>query len=321
MKGQFHITPKGQVRKCSAEKNCPYGGQSGIINHYSTEAEARKEYENRNIQSTFVKNFFKSDAEQGFNDAEDLFFKVVELEAKTARSLSAKNFINAEMSNRTLLEERFNSWAPDPTEKYPNMGYITPLAEKLVSAMDHAEKSYIPNYYPHYSGGIEGIPDLLKKWDELKKSCDLNYQKNSELLDEAKADLEHKRKIMVAKTGYEENPKYGIPTGETTMSKKFSRGNYCSLPSKDVPILNGGKQHCRKCGGELEYVKEGPFGNWFHVNQSDKDSCGEKSYSNPGSCIYCGTTNGKFLQFAQKSWSNETTCLRCGGVNGYGIGD
>jgi len=56
MENNFHLTPQGNVKKCTAVEACPYGGE---INHFTTVDEAYSEFENRQKSSEIPKDSLK----------------------------------------------------------------------------------------------------------------------------------------------------------------------------------------------------------------------------------------------------------------------
>lgn len=63
---KYHVNKEGQTGKCGAQKGgCPFGGESGQENHFSTEQEARDFYETKN-QDITLKSFNKDSITQKF---------------------------------------------------------------------------------------------------------------------------------------------------------------------------------------------------------------------------------------------------------------
>lgn len=106
----------------------------------------------------------------------------------------------------------------------------------------------------------------------------------------------------------------------TTTFEKWSgtqRGNYCTLPTKDVEIVELEK-YCVRCGVLLRWNPKGfhGWGEWEHAYPA---LC---TYSEaPLTCRYCGCNDPNLVKYRQMSYSDETHCARCGGVSGHGIGD
>lgn len=108
------------------------------------------------------------------------------------------------------------------------------------------------------------------------------------------------------------------------------RGNYCTLPTIDVEIIENPEAYCayqgygenRKetpCGRAIHDTKEGPSyspTSWKHVDGND-----DHRAATPSRCHYCGTNEFGVVVFKQQSWSDESECSRCGGVLGFAIGD
>ena len=95
------------------------------------------------------------------------------------------------------------------------------------------------------------------------------------------------------------------------------RGNYCTLPSKDVEILPDIRL-CESCGLEIRYEKAAPrdgLGSWRHVDSAAPSH----GYVGPKTrCRYCHSQKAVYRQHA---WYDAVECDRCGGVDGYAIGD
>lgn len=114
----------------------------------------------------------------------------------------------------------------------------------------------------------------------------------------------------------------GKETLVTTTFEKFKGtrpGNYCTLPTIDVEIVNP-DAYCRVCNGAMVYVPNPPLsGRYEHVTEPEPGTC---RFGTPASrCHYCGTNEAGVAVSHQRAWSNEIDCARCGGRWGYGIGD
>lgn len=94
------------------------------------------------------------------------------------------------------------------------------------------------------------------------------------------------------------------------------RGNYCSLPTKDVPILPD-LHVCDKCDQLILYVEHPASWRrvWLHVVDSPLD---EHRITPKVRCRYCHSHAAVFRQHA---WHDAVECPRCGGVDGFAIGD
>jgi hypothetical protein len=101
-------------------------------------------------------------------------------------------------------------------------------------------------------------------------------------------------------------------------NKNLRRGNYCTLPTIDVEIVDLEK-YCtnKKCGVLVRWnAKADYFGRHEHIYAT------ECSYPQTSTtCLYCGCNDPRLVKYKQMSYSDETHCARCGGVSGYGIGD
>lgn len=108
----------------------------------------------------------------------------------------------------------------------------------------------------------------------------------------------------------------------TTTFEKYKgakRGNYCTLPTIDVEIIQPAA-YCRKCGGAMVWNPKAQHGGrWEHETPPEPGGCtsGEAATR----CQYCGTNEAGVVVYHQRPYSDEIDCSRCGGVWGYGIGD
>ena len=110
----------------------------------------------------------------------------------------------------------------------------------------------------------------------------------------------------------------------TTTKEKFAgqrAGNYCTLPTVDVPILPDHRV-CETCHQLILYVehpKGASYGNGMWVHVVDCPPGTEQHRIAPRvRCRYCHSHEAKFRQHA---WHDAVECPRCGGVDGYAIGD
>lgn len=123
----------------------------------------------------------------------------------------------------------------------------------------------------------------------------------------------------------------------TTLAKyaDVKRHNYCSLPTRDVPILD----EPRLCRGAefrgitcdrvvVEDPAAGSYGmaGWVHeddrtARHTDAEGAVLNTVTPRLRCPYCGTQDPAEVEFVQASYSDETRCTRCGGVDGRAIGD
>lgn len=111
----------------------------------------------------------------------------------------------------------------------------------------------------------------------------------------------------------------------TTTLEKYAgqqAHNYCTLPQRDVPILNPlpvcQQQGCGRVVVTQPTGKVYPSRRWVHADSRDTD--GHSVWPRP-SCDYCGTNDAGTVHNRQYAWYNATECDRCGGVSGYPIGD
>lgn len=54
MSKKFHVNSKGEAGECQAKKNCPFGGFTGLENHFNTVEEARNFYETSKASETLI---------------------------------------------------------------------------------------------------------------------------------------------------------------------------------------------------------------------------------------------------------------------------
>lgn len=107
------------------------------------------------------------------------------------------------------------------------------------------------------------------------------------------------------------------------------RGNYCTLPTIDVEIIDpepycayqgyGANRSATPCGRAIHDTKEGPSympATWKHVDGNE-----DHRADRPSQCRYCGTNEFGVVVSKQYAWYDATECSRCGGVVGYALGD
>lgn len=98
------------------------------------------------------------------------------------------------------------------------------------------------------------------------------------------------------------------------MYKGTPRGNYCTLPTRDVEILTD-PDRCNECGKTLVYTgTPGNFDPWTH-----EDGSPGRNIAPVQRCYYCRGTDS--LSHVAGSWHDGVNCARCGGERGYPIGD
>jgi hypothetical protein len=94
------------------------------------------------------------------------------------------------------------------------------------------------------------------------------------------------------------------------------RGNYCTLPIRDVEILPD-VHHCKTCNEEVAFDKSvKPFGSFVHASSSAED---HGYVSIKTRCAYCNSEDDAV--YYQHAWHDAVECSRCGGVDGRAIGD
>ncbi|MBM4574938.1 hypothetical protein GS896_25570 [Rhodococcus hoagii] len=89
--------------------------------------------------------------------------------------------------------------------------------------------------------------------------------------------------------------------------------NYCTLPTKDVEILDGPRR-CATCEKPVAYDHTGGLYPWQHT-----DGSGEHKIIVKSRCEYCGGEDD--LISTAEAWHDSLRCGRCGGETGYAIGD
>lgn len=103
----------------------------------------------------------------------------------------------------------------------------------------------------------------------------------------------------------------------TTLSTPFHRGNYCSLPTIDVEILEHTTLHCQTCSGELVNANHSSasFPDWQHALSAAYDHRAQPK----ARCYYCGAEDT--VTHTQHAWHDSSDCSRCGGSLGFALGD
>lgn len=320
--GNHHISPKtGRANICRAQEGtCPLRGSDGEkLPHFESKAAAQeyilaKAKEGNATLSTLKKPVKVKDVDQ--------WARIKELNRNI--DLNMEKWRRADRESRDIAKiESILSNMQTTTNTAAKSSY----ASQVIKGFDQLEKGYQSNYFMKHFPNND-YPDqeaLVQKFDTLK------YLNNKEIA-EAEVGLkqdydtvsELNQKAM-KETGYLENPRFGVPTGENTLEKWKGKqaGNYSSLPKKDVHVLKDAKKFCTKCNEDLVLDEnKANQGLYLHAdNGSQWCSNGKTFYSVNGSCKYCGTGDPSYLEFKQMSWSDESHCSRCGGVSGYGIGD
>lgn len=94
-------------------------------------------------------------------------------------------------------------------------------------------------------------------------------------------------------------------------------GDYSTLPTEDVQILEGTAPRCRSCSQGLKFIPPstpGRPGEWVHFEPAD-----HRPVNGPR-CRYCGCNDDQ-VTFEQHAWYDAVECARCGAVQGWAIGD
>ena len=98
-------------------------------------------------------------------------------------------------------------------------------------------------------------------------------------------------------------------------------GNYCTLPTIDVPIL-ADVRLCNACDREVVHRPHPKgvgwgLGRWVHEGGDSGDGPTHYVSARPR-CRYCRSNAAVYRQHA---WFDAVECARCGGVDGFAIGD
>lgn len=337
---KYHISPKtGAPASCRASKKpCPIGGES---DHYTTKEEARAGYEAKMREQELPSNTkpsksgkYSKETVDTWNELRSTKEAIDKYQGQADSLRRARPHFEKAHDN---IEKAKETYQPAVHHENGSISYHGPSNEYAREALKSLErtKPWRPNaqdpWYPNSQ-----YPDLKTVDEEISASMRDNERELQEVSGHI-ARLEAHRDTLqakvVAETGYSENPRYGTPTGETTKQKWAGKqaGNYSTLPSKDVEVLENAESFCTKCGDSVTYDAKA----YRHLHSNGESTCdkakaeaytGKKSeYTqivsvNP-KCRYCGTGDPAHSSFRQQSYSDEASCSRCGGVSGYGIGD
>lgn len=341
---KYHISPStGKPNICRAHtKPCPIGGAD---EHYGSKQEAQQAFEKSMSDQTMATTKVDGAARAAALEAatpkwERLREVEADIEATEAAAAKALRDREQFQKARTALESAQEAELK-PVEEYAygesnKRGTVHARAEAAIEAIRRTEP-YVPNqsrvWYPDRE--YTSLEDIDAKLSVSDSDNEMTLQDLSDDLENMEAERGKLRAEVLASTGFAENPRYGVPTGQTTKEKWAGKqaGNYSTLPRKDVDVLKDSKRFCTRCGDATEYQQSGYMGEWVHSNgEKNCDSAqvekhtGEKpqwnQYVQPNPvCHYCGTGDPAHSTFKQQSYSDGTSCSRCGGVSGYGIGD
>lgn len=353
---KFHITPKGQARECSAKtpEACKYSQQAGeTVAHYASKEEAQEAYEQLMEEQTKSRALKKNNtlrdsnimslsdiADDGriqdeFSNADKYFLKLSALENEYKKTISERSFYR-ERAAQSIKVGADIVLAGLKGKKLTDriVGFDAEKNRIIFKPSDYKKHTKIYND----DGTVNHVSvsyDREKLRSHLNQSADIYHAQSEKIqteLDKVQQEFHQLTDSLVTKTGYAENPKYGVPTEQSTFEKyKNTRHrNYSSNPTKDVVILEKAEIICTECNNPLIKVSSTPtLTNYFVHKDNGSRNCTslkDKGYvsttaSPGGKCIYCGTSNTRFLEFKVHAYSDSTTCHRCGGVDGYGIGD
>lgn len=65
---KYHVNSKGETGKCSAKTKCPFGGETGVENHFSTEKEARAFYETTQTPNLLLNKTYNDFVKKDIDD-------------------------------------------------------------------------------------------------------------------------------------------------------------------------------------------------------------------------------------------------------------
>lgn len=342
---KYHINPEtGRPNQCTATvRGCKYAVNGEMPEHYNSKEEAREAYENQNqdkiVQSVkkdndAVAKVTKSDKsgtnldkpsvqeiidspeyQKNYRMASLIQIKAMEAEKENEKNISHRDTL---MNNhdkvdqwgvRTILE-RVNS----NNERYGS--------DKQFNLEDYSIKTPLEGQ----SGAYSITYDKERFKNDLNEFIEVDmFRKVSESSQKAHKSevfLSNARKGLQERLGYTENPRFGVPTGESTLEKWQGRQakGYSSLPTRNVPVLKDAQKYCKKCNQTLVAKDDALSRRYVHENGSDRCKNGDFKQESI-TCKYCGTSDSQMVSSAQQAWSDEISCKRCGGVDGYGIGD
>ena len=337
---KYHINPEtGRPNQCTATvRGCKYSTNGEMPEHYDSKDEARAAYENQNQDKT-VKSLKKGHkaAQSVSNKNKPSVEKIiadpdVQKHYRMASLIQVKAMENAEESKKdiqyreTLMDNfhKIDQWGVRAILERVNSHNEIYGSSKRFNLEDYSIKTPIEGA----TGGYSVTYDKEKFENDLEDYIDVDvFRKvleSSQKAYRSEKDLKTVRKNLEKRLGYAENPRFGVPSGESTLEKWKHRQvrNYSSRPTKDVPILKDAQKYCTKCNEGLELSKD-EFGHDKYVHSTENGYCkDDRSFPSPSiTCRYCGTSDSQMISSSQKSWSDEISCKRCGGVDGYAIGE
>lgn len=150
MSAKYHVNHNtGEVGLCSAKFKCPYGGNSGVENHYDTEAEARTAYE----ESMSLKKLTPLTRKGGNSQSElnalaktaddpTTIDSIIEKAGKRALSSLSKN-PNVNEDQLVRIEEKVDDKNIIKNLKHHNNYPLARLTEDDIAGFSRAEREEI----------------------------------------------------------------------------------------------------------------------------------------------------------------------------------
>lgn len=341
---KYHVNHQGQAGLCKATKRpCRFGGESGEENHFQDFASARAAAEAKVAQeeggtvgggvSRRAAKATSSDPMSVVTPAATRLWAVL-VDAGFREAKLEEAYQGEKRKQVTLWGASARLDKADAIEAsrdiYPNdyqwqAAVSSPATRALRDLTSIADPSdHLPTFphtqYPDLASLREAVDAQLAISEAREKLYAGDLHLHQVFREEAESSL-------VRETGYRENPRFGVPTGERVLEKITPRnvGNYSSRPTKDVAVLKDSQRFCTKCDGALDAITTGWSTRYAHRATGESTcvtSTGGASFASPNAvCGYCGTGDPAHHSFRQQSYSDEASCSRCGGVQGRAIGD
>ena len=304
MKGQFHITPKGQVRQCTAEKNCPYGGELGSVNHYNTEVEARQEYERRNSGNTLPVGEKKTRSSQEI-EAEFLKLNQQLLDSK-------KNLKNIADEVRTKSDpNKINDWNKlNEIQNLVEEGKkeqikIQGLNSMLKNLEDERNSAVIKELGKELSGNLETDEQKMDFAKQMVSACNEKIgEARSRAIANQNNPVEYRKAVEDQKFWTDRKAPYAKIVNDLTNKVLFenqSKNNDLIKDHSDVRVAhdvlyNWGAGRNKTYQDFFSMNVGGPNGSGNGtLNPITLEGSGDwllKGDNDPGSLIICGNSNG-----------------------------
>lgn len=149
MSAKYHVNHNGEVGLCGAKFKCPYGGNSGVENHYDTEVEARAAYE----ESMSLKKLTPLTRKGGNSQSElntlaktaddpTTIDNIIEKAGKRALSSLSKN-PNVNEDQLVRIEEKVDDKNITRNLKHHNNYPLARLTEEDIAGFSRAEREEI----------------------------------------------------------------------------------------------------------------------------------------------------------------------------------